>query len=165
MGFPRKRRHKKTDRALAAALADAEFQLKDDLVAARKAAGLDQKDVAEIMGVDKSTVSRFERLDSNPTLSMIRYYAHAVGVLVHYKVDPGTTAETPEPAATPPSLGQWYVTHMSEVIPVLHEQFSEGVPVREIVAEFGSGFSRPALGTQASGDARTLVPVVIQALQ
>jgi transcriptional regulator with XRE-family HTH domain len=73
---------------LADALADAEFKLKEDLIAARKDAGLEQKDVAEEMGVDKSTISRFERLDSNPTLSMLRNYAYEVGAVVTYSVVP-----------------------------------------------------------------------------
>ncbi|WP_433568136.1 helix-turn-helix domain-containing protein (plasmid) [Nocardia sp. CA-151230] len=92
----RRDRSKKTDKALAKALANAEFRLKDDLIAARNEAGLDQKDIAELIGVDKSTISRFERLDSNPTLSMIRNYAYAIGALVSYKVEP---FEEPAPAA------------------------------------------------------------------
>ncbi|MFC9876700.1 helix-turn-helix transcriptional regulator [Nocardia salmonicida] len=79
-------RDKVTMRKLADALADQEFQLKEKLVAARKAAELEQVDIAEALGVDKSTVSRFERLDSNPTLAMIRNYAYAVGCLVKHDV-------------------------------------------------------------------------------
>ncbi|WP_433679963.1 helix-turn-helix transcriptional regulator [Nocardia sp. CA-119907] len=81
-------RNKATMRKLADALADQEFRLKDKLVEARKAADLEQVDIAQMIGVDKSTISRFERLDSNPTLSMIRNYAYAVGCLVKHDVVP-----------------------------------------------------------------------------
>lgn len=79
-------RDKATMRKLADALADQEFNLKDKLVEARKAAELEQIDIAEMIGVDKSTISRFERLDSNPTLAMVRNYAYAVGCLVKHDV-------------------------------------------------------------------------------
>ena len=87
-------RDKDTMCKLADALAEQEFKLKDMLVEARKAADLEQVDIAEMIGVDKSTISRFERLDSNPTLSMIRNYAYAVGCLV--KHDVVSFPETPE---------------------------------------------------------------------
>lgn len=86
MKVERRFRSKSASQLLAAELAEAEFALKEKLVAAREAAGLRQVDVAEKLGVDKSTISRFERLDSNPTLSMLRYYAHAIGALVTHDV-------------------------------------------------------------------------------
>ncbi|MEU3011076.1 helix-turn-helix domain-containing protein [Nocardia asteroides] len=73
---------------LAEALADQELTFKRKLVESRKAAGLEQTDVAELIGVDKSTISRFERLDSNPTLAAIRNYAYAVGCLAKLDVVP-----------------------------------------------------------------------------
>lgn len=51
-----------------------EVAFKRDLAAAREAAGLSQARLAELMGVDRSTVSRIERLDSNPRLSHVREY-------------------------------------------------------------------------------------------
>ncbi|MEP9391187.1 helix-turn-helix transcriptional regulator [Gordonia sp. VNQ95] len=54
--------------------ARAEVQFKRELVEAREAAGLSQRRLAALMGVDHSTVSRMERLDSNPRLSDIRQY-------------------------------------------------------------------------------------------
>ncbi|CAM3792671.1 helix-turn-helix transcriptional regulator [Mycobacterium frederiksbergense] len=54
--------------------ARSEVNFKRDLVAARETAGLSQRELAELMGVDHSTVSRMERLDSDPKLSMLRQY-------------------------------------------------------------------------------------------
>ncbi|WP_158249051.1 helix-turn-helix transcriptional regulator [Mycobacterium sp. ENV421] len=54
--------------------ARAEVAFKRDLVAAREVAGLSQRDLATLMGVDHSTVSRIERLDSDPKLSTLREY-------------------------------------------------------------------------------------------
>lgn len=73
--------------ALAGSLADAEFDLKERLVDARKAAGLSQANVAAALRRKVRDIKEFERLDSNPTLSMIRYYAHTVGVLVTFDVE------------------------------------------------------------------------------
>ena len=54
--------------------ARAEVAFKRELVAAREAAGLSQRKLADLLGVDNSTISRMERLDSNPRLSDIRQY-------------------------------------------------------------------------------------------
>ncbi|MCV7230401.1 helix-turn-helix domain-containing protein [Mycolicibacterium komossense] len=54
--------------------ARAEVAFKRDLVAAREIAGLSQRDLADLMGIDHSTVSRMERLDSDPRLSVLREY-------------------------------------------------------------------------------------------
>lgn len=54
--------------------ARAEMAFKRDLVAAREVAGLSQRELAVLMGVDHSTVSRMERLDSDPRLSALREY-------------------------------------------------------------------------------------------
>ncbi|KAA1428560.1 helix-turn-helix domain-containing protein [Mycolicibacter arupensis] len=51
-----------------------EVVFKRDLVDARETAGLSQRDLANLMGVDHSTVSRIERLDSDPRLSTLREY-------------------------------------------------------------------------------------------
>lgn len=54
--------------------AKAEVEFKRELVEARHAAGLSQRDLAKLLGVDNSTVSRMERYDSDPRLSDIRKY-------------------------------------------------------------------------------------------
>lgn len=54
--------------------ARAEIAFKQDLIAARENAGLSQRQLADLMGVDHSTVSRIERLDSDPKLSTLRQY-------------------------------------------------------------------------------------------
>ncbi len=54
--------------------ARAEVAFKRELIEARENAGLSQRQLADLMGVDNSTVSRIERLDSDPKLSVLRQY-------------------------------------------------------------------------------------------
>lgn len=75
------------DSVRAALLAESDRQLLDDLVMVRKERGLSQSEVAEIMGVSQPTIADFEAHDSNPTLSRIRRYAHAVGAIVSHRVE------------------------------------------------------------------------------
>ena len=70
----------------AIALADAELDMLADLVKMRRAKGLTQDDVAAAIGRNKSAISRFERLDSDPRLSTVRRYARAIGALITHKV-------------------------------------------------------------------------------
>ena len=78
----RKKRHVrtlKTDRTLQ--------QLVADLVAARKAAAMTQKEVAARMWTTKSVVSRLESGKcTRPTLNTIEKYGDAVGALVEMRV-------------------------------------------------------------------------------
>ncbi|QFP97009.1 helix-turn-helix DNA binding protein [Gordonia phage Suerte] len=65
----------RTQKQIAARMsAAAEVAFKKQLVAAREAAGLSQRRLADLMGVDNSTISRMERLDSDPRLSDLRQY-------------------------------------------------------------------------------------------
>ncbi len=68
-------------------LAENDRQLLDSLVQVRRSRGFTQARVAESMGVKQPTVADFEAHDSNPTLSQIRRYAHAVGVLIYHRVE------------------------------------------------------------------------------
>ncbi len=72
---------------LALDLARADQQLIEDLIAARVAAGLQQKDVAARIRRDPAVVSIFEKLGGDPRLSTIRRYARAVGVRVTHHVE------------------------------------------------------------------------------
>ena len=74
--------------AHAACQAEADDQLRYELVMARKRAGLTQEQVAELTGVKQPTVAAFERYDNDPRLSTLRRYAVAVGVLIKYDVEP-----------------------------------------------------------------------------
>lgn len=74
--------------AHAACQAEADDQLRYELVMARKRAGLTQEQVAELTGVKQPTVAAFERYDNDPRLSTLRRYALAVGVLIKYDVEP-----------------------------------------------------------------------------
>ena len=67
-------------------------QLIADLVAARTAIGMSQREVAELMWTTKSVVSRLENgRYTRPTLSTIEKYALAVGARIEIRVRPGFT--------------------------------------------------------------------------
>jgi len=74
----------------AVALAKNDYRLLFDLQRLRVAQGLSQKDVAKLLGITQQAVSKFENLDSDPRLSTIRQYAHAIGALVAHTVDQDT---------------------------------------------------------------------------
>lgn len=57
-----------------------------ELIAIRKERDISQAAVGEMMGVSQPTVAAFESHESNPKLSTIRRYAHAVGALVRHTV-------------------------------------------------------------------------------
>lgn len=74
------------DHQRAKILARNDYKLRRDLVQARRDAGLSQPDVAERMGISQQAVSKLERYDSDPKLSTLRRYAHAVEAVVEHKV-------------------------------------------------------------------------------
>jgi DNA-binding XRE family transcriptional regulator len=76
-------------------LAESDEALMYALVAARRAAGLSQRAVADFLGIKQPTVARFERHDSDPRLSTIRRYALAIGAHVHHDVVPAEDAFDP----------------------------------------------------------------------
>lgn len=68
---------------------DEEFQILDEILAARAAAGLTQEQVAERMGTTQSSVARLETgltTGKFPSMSMLQRYAEALGkkVRVHF---------------------------------------------------------------------------------
>ena len=62
---------------------DLEFQLLNEMLTARKEAGLNQSQVAELMGTKQTSITRLESALSignhSPSLSTIKKYANAVG--------------------------------------------------------------------------------------
>ncbi len=62
---------------------DLEFQLLNEMLTARKEAGLSQSQVAELMGTKQTSITRLESALSvgnhSPSLSTIKKYANAVG--------------------------------------------------------------------------------------
>ena len=80
--------HASADHQRARVLAKNDYKLRRDLVRARRAAGLTQPEVAERMGISQQAVSKIERYDSDPKLSTLRRYAHAVEAIVEHKVTP-----------------------------------------------------------------------------
>ena len=78
-----------------------EFALFDELLRARKEAGLTQAEVAKLMATQPSVVARLEagggRLKHSPSLATLQKYAEAVGCRLEIKmvrVPPGDAAAT-----------------------------------------------------------------------
>lgn len=63
------------------------YEMKRQMIAMRKDAGVTQEQMAEILGTKKSSISRLESLssESSPSLATIENYASALGYSV--KVD------------------------------------------------------------------------------
>ena len=62
---------------------DLEFQLLNEMLTARKRAGLNQSEVAELMGTKQTSITRLESALSagshSPSLTTLKKYASAVG--------------------------------------------------------------------------------------
>jgi DNA-binding XRE family transcriptional regulator len=60
------------------------FEMKRQMIALRKAAGLTQEEMAERLGTKKSNISRLESVgsDVSPRLSTVEEYARALGYQV-----------------------------------------------------------------------------------
>lgn len=94
----------RTQKQIAARMsAAAEVAFKKRLVAAREAAGLSQRRLADLMGVDNSTISRMERLDSDPRLSDLREYLTQCKAALALDVISAEQVES-----------KWVDTHISE---------------------------------------------------
>ena len=71
---------------LARRLVEADRDLLEDLIRVRESSGLSQTDIADLMGVSPSAVSRIESGARDPHLSTLRRYAYAVGAQVSHHV-------------------------------------------------------------------------------
>lgn len=68
-----------------------EFSLLNQMLSARKAAGLSQADVARKMGTKQAAVARIENTGKNsPSLNTLRRYAQAVGCSLEVRLIPKT---------------------------------------------------------------------------
>ena len=76
------------EHARAKSLARNDYKLLTDLVAVRKKNGFSQDDVAALLDITQQAVSKLESYDSDPKLSTLRRYAHAIGAVVEHKVAP-----------------------------------------------------------------------------
>jgi transcriptional regulator with XRE-family HTH domain len=72
--------------ARAEQLVESHYELMQSLIALRKKKGLSQETVGERMGISQPGVAAFEAMDSNPTLSSVRRYAHAVGARITHQI-------------------------------------------------------------------------------
>lgn len=72
------------------------FDLRHQLIAARKKQGLTQEAIAAIMGTKKGNISRLERLDDDnlPNLRTLMRYAQAIGGHLEFRFVDDTQVET-----------------------------------------------------------------------
>jgi len=66
------------------------FEMKRQMIAMRKEAGVTQEQMADILGTKKSSISRLESLssESSPSLATIESYASALGYSVKVDFEP-----------------------------------------------------------------------------
>ncbi|WP_306118625.1 MULTISPECIES: helix-turn-helix transcriptional regulator [unclassified Roseitalea] len=65
-----------------------EFEMMRKFIAARKAAGMTQADVARAMGKSQPYVARLESGRANPSIKSIRDYARATGQTITLEIAP-----------------------------------------------------------------------------
>jgi transcriptional regulator with XRE-family HTH domain len=100
-------------KARARLLARSDRQLKMDLVAQRRRAGMTQKQVAELLGISQQAITKLERYDSDPKLSSLRRYANAVGAIVEHRVTPDRGQSARLAASS-----RWEPSRWEAVVPV-----------------------------------------------
>ncbi len=68
------------------------FEMKRQMIALRKSAGVTQEQMAVLLGTKKSNISRLESLSSNisPRLATVEDYARALGYSVKIEFEPYT---------------------------------------------------------------------------
>ncbi|MBX3617105.1 helix-turn-helix transcriptional regulator [Nitrosomonas sp.] len=66
------------------------FEMKRQMIALRKKAGVTQEQMADLLGTKKSNISRLESLHSNvsPRLATVEDYARALGYSVKIQFEP-----------------------------------------------------------------------------
>ena len=66
------------------------YEMKRQMIAMRKAAGLTQEQMAELLGTKKSNISRLESVSSDisPKLSTVTEYARVLGYTVKVEFEP-----------------------------------------------------------------------------
>ena len=66
------------------------FEMKRQMIALRKAAGLTQEQMADLLGTKKSNISRLESVSSevSPRLSTLEEYARALGYRLKVEFEP-----------------------------------------------------------------------------
>lgn len=87
--FKKKALSKPEVRAEYAAL-EAAFEMKRQMIALRKSAGVTQEQMAELLGTQKSNISRLESLhsDISPRLATVEDYARALGYSIRVEFEP-----------------------------------------------------------------------------
>jgi transcriptional regulator with XRE-family HTH domain len=131
-------------KARARLLARYDRQLKSELIAQRRRAGMTQKQVAELLGVSQQAVTKLERYDSDPKLSSLRRYANAVGAIVEHRVvtDIGQSALL---AAT----SRWEPVSREAVLPLRRSIAASLANVTEAVPSAWTGTSTTVLSVRS----------------
>ena len=73
------------------------FEMKRNMIALRKAAGLTQEQMAERLGTKRSNISRLESLhsDVSPRLATIEDYARVLGYSINVGFEPAQAGSAP----------------------------------------------------------------------
>ncbi len=68
------------------------YTMKRDMIAMRKARGLTQEDMANLLATKKSNISRLEsvNIDSSPRIATISEYARVLGYRLKIKFEPAS---------------------------------------------------------------------------
>lgn len=98
-----------TKQRLAYALAQTERTLVEDLTKLRKRANLSATDVAKKINRHKSSISKFEARQTDPQLSTVLRYAHAIEAMVEIRVRPFSQWEKAQSIqkVAMPEPGRW----------------------------------------------------------
>lgn len=93
---------------------------RDELIAARKRAGKSQEQVAEAVGVDRTTIGKWERGESSPQPHQRPAYADALGISLH-ELDQMLTSIPAPDGFTPVWIAQYLGMEMSAAQIQSHE--------------------------------------------
>lgn len=98
---------------LALALAQTERTLVEDLTKLRKRVGLSATDVAKMINRHKSSISKFEARKTDPHLSTVLRYAHAIDAMVEIRVRSFSQWEASQSIqkVAMPEPGRWVTQH------------------------------------------------------
>jgi transcriptional regulator with XRE-family HTH domain len=123
------------------------FMRRHRLIDARKAAGRNQEQIAEVVGVDRTTLGKWERGESTPQPNQRAAYAEALGVTMDelsamLSSIPEGTGEVPEWLSTYLSMEQSATEIRAHEPQVVHGLFQDPPYVEALVSRVGiSGVS------------------------
>src|SRR6185312_495249 len=103
------------------------FVRRQKLIEARKRAGKNQEDIASVLGVDRTTIGKWERDESTPHPNQRPGYAEALGISLGELAAMLSSLPVPDGIDTP----EWLSTYLGM------EQSATGIRVHEPEVVFG----------------------------